>query len=326
MREKINRVLPKYSGVIMLAFGVIAGFFPDGFLWVQGAKQNLLLGFIIFCMGMSLQESDIRRVLRMPKNIAVGILAQYLIMPLSVLVICQVAKPETGIRVGLVLVACCPGAAASNLMTYLAGGDVAYSIGVTLSTTLLAPIMTPLMTLFCLGESVTVQTVDMVKSIFLIVLIPLALGAVAKRFLGKRKMLAHFQGITPSLSVIGLGFIVAGPIAIYGRAFVGIVAKNFVWAILLNLMGYLGGWYVGRAFRMDTPQKVALSIEVGMQNAGLAIGLAMNFFGGYRQAALIAAFACAFYAIIGSFVAVYFRNRYFGQYQEAAGNIRRLDH
>jgi BASS family bile acid:Na+ symporter len=308
MKNKLSDFLPKYSGFFMVAFGVAGAMFPSWFTWVQGTKQNLLLGFIIFCMGMSLQESDIQRIIRHPKDIFIGFCAQYLIMPLSAFLICQFFKPSIGVQIGIYLVACCPGAAASNLVTYLSKGDIAYSICVTLSSTLMAPVVTPLLTLLFLGSSVTVQAASMIKSIFVIVLIPLVLGFLCKRLMSGRKMLTYFQDITPSLSVISLGFIVAGPIAIYGSQFSEGGMDIFLLTILLNVMGYLGGWFAAKFFRMDRAKQVALSIEVGMQNAGLAISLAMNFFGEYTKASLIAAFACAFYAVIGSFVAVGFRN------------------
>ena len=308
MKSRLCNILPKYSGFFMVAFGIAAALSPAWFTWVQGTKQNLLLGFIIFCMGMSLQDSDIQRIIRQPRDIAVGFFAQYLIMPLSAFVICQVFKPAIGAQIGIYLVACCPGAAASNLVTYLSKGDVAYSISVTLCTTLMAPVVTPLLTLLFLGSSVPVQAASMIKSIFVIVLIPLVLGSVCKRLLSGSRALTYFQEITPALSVVSLGFIVAGPIAIYGSQFSAGGIGIFLLAILLNVMGYLGGWYAGRLFRMDRAKKVALSIEVGMQNAGLAISLAMNFFAEYTQASLVAAFACAFYAVIGSFAAVGFRN------------------
>lgn len=307
-KDKVCNFLPKYSGFFMVIFGIVAVLAPSWFTWIQGTKQNLLLGFIIFCMGMSLQESDIQRIIRQPKDIAIGFCAQYFIMPLFGFLICQIFKPDIGAQIGIYLVACCPGAAASNLVTYLSKGDVAYSISVTLSTTLMAPIVTPLLTLLFLGSSVTVQAASMIKSIFVIVLIPLVLGSLCKRLLSGSKMLACFQEITPSLSVISLGFIVAGPIAIYGNHFSEGSIDIFLLAILLNIMGYVGGWYAGKLFHMDRAKLVALSIEVGMQNAGLAISLSMNFFKEYTEASLIAAFACAFYAVIGSFAAVGFRN------------------
>ena len=291
----------------MLAFGLLAMLIPQGFTWVQGTSQNLLLGFIIFCMGMSLQDNDIQRIFLQPKDILIGFCAQYLIMPLSAFLICQIFKPAIGVQIGIYLVACCPGAAASNLVTYLSKGDVAYSISVTLSTTLIAPVCTSMLVLLFLGTKVDVPFANMVKSILVIVLIPLALGFLCKRLLSGKKIITHFQKLTPSLSVISLGFIVAGPIAIYGSGFADGKLTDYALALLLNLMGYMGGWLVGKLFRMDRAKKVALSIEIGMQNAGLAISLAMSFFATYAQAAQIAAFACAFYAIIGSFVAVGFR-------------------
>lgn len=309
MKKKILDVLPRNTAIVLIIFAILAYFFPDGFSWVKGMRQSIILGFIIFCMGMSLEDKDIQKVIMNPKLVLIGVIAQYTIMPLSAYVLCRVFKPSLGIEIGLILVACCPGAAASNLMTYLANADVGYSIGITLCTTLLAPIVSPLLSLVCLKSVITVPAVDMIKSILIIILIPLTLGFIVKRLLRNTRSLFVLQKITPSLSVLGLGFIVAGPIAIYQLGLEGIGITGIVLAILLNIMGYYGGWNVGKLFGLDKEKKVALSIEIGMQNAGLAIGLATTFFLEYKQAAYIAAFACAMYAIIGSFVTIIFRKK-----------------
>ena len=104
MKEKLCNFLPRYSGLFMVAFGVAAALFPGLFTWVQGTLQNLILGFIIFCMGMSLQDDDVHRIIRQPKDIVIGFFAQYLIMPIAAFLICQIFKPHISVQIGIYLI------------------------------------------------------------------------------------------------------------------------------------------------------------------------------------------------------------------------------
>jgi len=172
---KVSSFLTKYIGVIIICFSVIAFFWRDGFAWTT-SYTSVFLGVAMFGMGLTIKMDDFKRVFSRPKEILIGFIAQYTIMPVIAWILCQVMQLPTDLALGVILVGCCPGGTASNVITYIAGGDVALSVGMTITSTLAAPIVTPLLVYVLAGAWVEVSFWAMVISVVKVVLVPVLLG------------------------------------------------------------------------------------------------------------------------------------------------------
>lgn len=282
---------------------VAAFILPELFFWVQGDVQALVLGFIMLTMGMTLRPADFRILASRPLDICIGAVAQFSIMPLAAWLLVAGFDLPRGIAAGLILVGCCPGGVSSNIMSFLCKGDVAYSVGMTTVSTLLAPFMTPLLMLWLAGESIDVDAVGMFRSILFVTILPVAIGAFCNGKWGKRESYAEVCKIMPGLSVIGLACIVGGVTAAKGGSFFTSGLLIFVTILLHNGLGYLLGYSVARLTRMNRPKRRTLSIEVGMQNAGLATVLATRHFPAMPEAAVASAICCVWHSISGTLLA-----------------------
>ena len=218
------------------------------------------------------------------------------------------------IVVGLILVGCCPGGVSSNIMSYLCRGDVAYSVGMTTVSTLLAPVITPMLVLWLAGEQVEVDAIGMFLNILIVTLLPVSIGFFANLFYGHNEGFKKAQAVMPAFSVLGLACIVGGVIAAVRDKLMieGLTFFLIVFAVVLchNSLGYLTGYSVGKIFGFSKAKNRTISIEVGMQNAGLATVLASTFFAISCPLAVIpAAVSCAWHSISGTILATWFRNR-----------------
>jgi BASS family bile acid:Na+ symporter len=268
--------------------------------------QALVLGFIMLTMGMTLRPSDFRILAARPLDIGIGALAQFSIMPLVAWALVTCFDIPRGIAAGLILVGCCPGGVSSNIMSFLCKGDVPYSVGMTTVSTLLAPFVTPLLMLWLAGESIEVDAAGMFRSILFVTLLPVAIGAICNGKWGDRPAYMEFCRIMPGLSVIGLACIVGGVTAAKGASFFTSGALIFLTIFLHNSLGYMLGYLVGRITRMPRPKRRTLSIEVGMQNAGLATVLAGRHFPVLPDAAVAAAICCVWHSISGTLLAGFY--------------------
>jgi BASS family bile acid:Na+ symporter len=257
-------------------------------------------------MGMTLRPEDFRILAMRPWDIGIGTLAQFSIMPLLAwgLVLCF--DLPKGIAAGLILVGCSPGGVSSNIMSFLCKGDVAYSVGMTTASTLLAPIMTPLLMLWLAGESIDVDAAGMFRSILFVTILPVAIGAFCNGKWGNRPAYAEVCKIMPGLSVIGLACIVGGVTAAKGSSFFSSGALIFLTIFLHNSLGYVLGYLTARCTRMNKAKRRTLSIEVGMQNAGLATVLAGRHFPVLPDAAVAAAICCVWHSISGTLLAGFY--------------------
>lgn len=208
-----------------------------------------------------------------------------------------------GIAIGLLLVGTCPGGVSSNIMSYLANGDVAFSIGMTTASTLISPVMTPLLMLALSGENIEIDACGMFKSILIVTLFPVIAGAVLNFLLSKKKAYRDAMQIMPAFSVLGLAFIVAGVTALCADKILTSGIAVFLIVALHNSLGYLGGYLMGIAFKMGIAQRRTLAIEVGCQNAGLGTNLACRHFSSMPEAALATAVACVYHSISGTVLA-----------------------
>ena len=227
-------------------------------------------------------------------------------MPFLAFGITKVLNLPDGIGLGLILVGCCPGGVSSNIMSYLCGGDVAFSVGMTTVSTILSPVMTPLMVSFLAsGAKITINGLPMFVSIIETVIVPVAIGFVLNYALGKNKTFKEVQKVMPGVAVLGLACVVGGVISSQGSKFFQSGVVIFVAVLLHNGLGYFFGYCAGRLTGMNTAKKRTISIEVGMQNAGLATNLATTTaqFASTPESAIICAVSCVWHSISGTLLA-----------------------
>jgi len=303
--------MSRYTPYVVIAAAILAFFVPGAFSWVTGYTQTVILGFIMLTMGLTLTTNDMKILVSRPLDLLIGAAAQFGLMPLIAWSLVHIFHLDTALAIGIILVGCCPGGVSSNIMSYLCKGDVAYSVGMTTISTLLAPFVTPALVLLLAGKSVDVDAVGMFINILIVTIIPVGIGFACNAFLGKKESFHQVQGVMPGFSVIALALIVGGVVAAVHDNLIagGIMLFLLTFAVVFchNSLGYLLGYSVGRAFKFSTPKKKTISIEVGMQNAGLATNLASTFFLATCPLAVVpCAISCAWHSISGTILASIF--------------------
>ena len=318
--QKGSKFLSDYTSLVVIAIAVVTFFVPAMMGWVNyqlftdmvGNKftsQSLIIGVIMFSMGLTLTTKDFKILAQRPLDICIGAAAQYLIMPFLAWGISQVLQLPDAIALGLILVGCCPGGVSSNIMSYLCGGDVAFSVGMTTVSTLLSPVMTPLLVAFLAsGTKITIEGLPMFVSIIETVILPIAVGFFLNYVWGKKKTFQELQKVMPGIAVLGLACVVGGVISSQGANFFTSGIIIFAAVLLHNGLGYLLGYGAGKMTGMNTAKKRTISIEVGMQNAGLATNLATTTaqFASAPQSAVICAVSCVWHSISGTLIAGFF--------------------
>lgn len=292
-------------GMLVLLVGAVALFLPESFIWIETKTINPMLGVIMFGMGLTLSPKDFKIVLSRPKDILIGCLAQFTIMPLLAWLLTLAFSLPKELALGVILVGCCPGGTASNVITYLAKGDLALSVGMTACSTLLAPIVTPLLVWLMAGTMVNVDTLGMLLSIVYVVIAPIIVGLLCQHFLPKlTKAVTPYLPAFSSLAIaITVGIVVshnADRLMLGGMIVILVV-------ILHNLLGLSLGFTIGRLLRLEKPKCIALSIEVGMQNSGLASSLANMHFAAYPLATVPGAIFSVWHNISGALAARIFQ-------------------
>lgn len=305
--RKISSLLSAHTAAFIVAVAVVAWVCPGLFSWVRGQAQAVILGGIMLAMGMTLTADDWRVLARRPLDIIIGTCAQYGIMPLLALALVYMLHLPVGIAAGLLLVGCCPGGVSSNIMSLLGRGDVAYSVGMTTCSTVLSPMVTPLLMLWLAGERVEVSAESLLLSILWVTALPVASGTLLNCLYGRRESYRQMCDVLPGVAVVALACIVGGVISSQGSAFFNQGALIFVGVFLHNGLGYILGYVAARFCRFSAPKSRTLSIEVGMQNAGLATVLATRHFPQLPEAAVAAAISCAWHSLSGTLLAALFR-------------------
>ena len=303
--KKISDFIGKYMAIIVLAVAALALFVPGTCLWIETGWINYLLMIVMFGMGLTMRAEDFAVLFTKPKDMIIGCLAQFLIMPALAFGLGKIFGLSDELLVGVILVGTCPGGTSSNVITFLSKGDTAMSIGMTSINTLLAPILTPALTYLYLRTSVNVDVKAMFLSIIQVVLIPIGLGILINHFLGKHT--ERVKDALPSVSVTAICLIVAAVVSHNSEKILSTGAIIFVIVILHNLLGYLCGFLIGVIFRMDMPRKKAISIEIGMQNSGLATTLAASAFPQLAMATVPGAIFSVWHNISGAILAAIFR-------------------
>lgn len=273
--ERISQFAGNTFAVWVILFAVIAYVYPDGFAWI-GDYINILLGVIMFGMGLTLTLTDFKKILKVPKSVITGVLAQYIIMPLVAYGLAVLFQLPAEVAIGVILVGCCPGGTASNVMTFLAKGNTALSVTITAVSTLLAPVLTPFLTLILASKWLPVSAGDMFFSIVQIVLIPIVLGIVIRIVFTKQ--VDKSVKALPLVSVVGIVAVAAAVVALNTEEIATTGLLIFSVVILHNLFGLLFGYVLAKLLRFDFTDQKAISIEVGMQNSGLGAALAVAHF------------------------------------------------
>ena len=287
--------------MLVLLVAVLALMFPEVLGHIPPTLINYLLGVVMFGMGLTLNLEDFKIVFSRPRDVVIGCLAQFTIMPLLAWGLSYMFSLDEALTLGVVLVGCCPGGTASNVITYLAKGDLALSVGMTGVSTLLAPFLTPLLTWLLAGKTVDVNIVSMFLSILWVVILPITVGVIVKRLWPK--FTESTVAYLPAVSSLAIAFIVAIIISANAHKLLlgGLVIVGVV--MLHNLCGLGLGYLIGKGLRLSSPKRKAISIEVGMQNSGLASSLATIHFAAYPMATIPGAIFSVWHNISGAIVA-----------------------
>jgi BASS family bile acid:Na+ symporter len=306
--KRICKLISDYMGVLVLLAAVVAMAWPEAFSGIKPTVISPLLGVIMFGMGLTLRWDDFRVVFTRPRDVAVGCVAQFTVMPLLAFVLARLFRLDEALTVGVVLVGCCPGGTASNVITYLAKGDLALSVGMTGVSTLLAPVATPLLVWLLAGKAVDVDVVAMFLSILWVVILPIVAGLVIKRLWPRQTERA--TAYLPALSSLTIAAIVLIVIAASAHRLLAGGLLIVAVVMLHNVCGLTIGYLIGRLLHLPSAKRCALSIEVGMQNSGLASSLATLHFAAYPMATIPGAVFGVWHNISGTIVArIYARSR-----------------
>lgn len=302
--EKESRIAVLLFPALILLGGLCGMLLPQTFLGLTGWINPLLM-VIMFCMGLTLTLPDFALVFKNPLPVLGGVVAQFVIMPAMGWLVATVLNLEPALAAGLILVGCAPGGTASNVVSYLARGNVALSVAMTSVSTLIAPVFTPLLALGLAGQYMPVDAGSMAVSVVQIVLIPVVLGLVLRMLLNS--LVLKVNGLLPWISVLAITFVVTIIIAGSAQAILSAGLLVLVAVILHNGLGLLLGYGAGVLLRVPDDARRTMAIEVGMQNSGLAGGLAKQYFS--PEAALPAAVFSVWHNLSGAMVAAYWRRR-----------------
>ena len=296
----------KYMALIVLIIALVSLFAPQSALWISTSWINYLLMLVMFGMGLTLKPESFVLVFKRPKDILCGVFAQYTIMPLLAFALSRLFGLDTALTAGVILVGTCPGGTASNVITYFSKGDIALSVSMTSVNTLLAPLLTPLVTYVLLNTTVEVNITSMLLAIVNVILIPIILGFVINRFFASATQ--KMVDLLPVISVVAICMIVATVVAhnaekIYACGFLVLSV-----VVLHNLLGYLCGFTLGKLLKMEPTKVKAFSIEIGMQNSGLATSLAATSFSTLAMATVPGAIFSVWHNISGAILAEIYRH------------------
>lgn len=302
--EKISDFVGKYMAIIVLVIAAMALFVPTSLSWVKTSWVNYLLMVVMFGMGLTIKPDDFVIVFKQPKNVIIGCLSQFTIMPLLAFVLGKLFKIDDALLVGLVLVGTCPGGTSSNVMSFLAQGDVALSVGMTSVSTILAPILTPAITYLLLRTTVDIDAFSMFFSIIQVVIVPICLGFIVNKLF--YKFTSNVKKVLPLISVTAIVMIVAAVVSANSAKILTTGLVVFAVVILHNCGGYALGYTIAKMLGLNLSQRKTIAIEVGMQNSGLASSLATTAFPNLAMATVPGAIFSVWHNISGAIIASIF--------------------
>ncbi|MGW5877241.1 bile acid:sodium symporter family protein [Nocardiopsis terrae] len=297
---KVADLVGRWFAVLVLAGALVGLLLPEQTAPVV-PHVPLLLGLIMFGMGLTMRPADFTVVTRHPGTVLLGVLAQYTVMPLLGWGIAHAFGLPPLLVVGMVLVGASPGGTASNVIVYLARGDVALSVAMTSISTMLAPFVTPLLVLGLAGSTLPVAAGDLFLSILQVVLLPVVAGLLLRTF--AERVVSPLLPLMPLVSVTGIVLVVAGVVGANADAVLGTGLLLALAVVVHNTLGLTVGYLVGYFGRMPESARRAASVEVGMQNSGLAASLATTHF--EPLAALPGALFSVWHNLSGAAVATY---------------------
>ena len=273
--RRLSVVLTRFMGVIIIAFSALALWQPWIFSWVA-PHISAMLGIIMLGMGMTLHWQDFSHVLRHPRDLGLGLVVQFGCMPLLAFALCPVFALPPELAMGMILVGTAPGGTASNVLTFIARGDVAFSVAMTAAATLVSLLLTPPLTWLLGGVWVPVDMGGLFWSIVKIVLVPVLLGLLLHHF--QRGLVDRLMPFLPLASALVITLVIAGIIAVNAQNILSAGPAIFAAVIAHNLLGLAVGWFAACRLRFAPPRRRALAIEIGTQNSGLATALALAHF------------------------------------------------
>jgi BASS family bile acid:Na+ symporter len=273
--RRLSVVLTRFMGVIIIAFSALALWQPWIFSWVA-PHISTMLGIIMLGMGMTLHWQDFSHVLRHPRDLGLGLVVQFSCMPLLAFALCHVFALPPELAMGMILVGTAPGGTASNVLTFIARGDVAFSVAMTAAATLVSLLLTPPLTWLLGGVWVPVDMGGLFWSIVKIVLVPVLLGLLLHHF--QRGLVDRLMPFLPLASALVITLVIAGIIAVNAQNILSAGPAIFAAVIAHNLLGLAVGWFAACRLRFAPPRRRALAIEIGTQNSGLATALALAHF------------------------------------------------
>ncbi|EEB34836.1 bile acid:sodium symporter family protein [Desulfovibrio piger] len=273
--RRLSVALTRFMGVIIIAFSALALWQPWIFSWVA-PHISAMLGIIMLGMGMTLHWQDFSHVLRHPRDLGLGLLVQFGCMPLLAFALCHVFALPPELAMGMILVGTAPGGTASNVLTFIARGDVAFSVAMTAAATLVSLLLTPPLTWLLGGVWVPVDMGGLFWSIVKIVLVPVLLGLLLHHF--QRGLVDRLMPFLPLASALVITLVIAGIIAVNAQNILSAGPAIFAAVIAHNLLGLAVGWFAACRLRFAPPRRRALAIEIGTQNSGLATALALAHF------------------------------------------------
>ncbi|WP_297280818.1 bile acid:sodium symporter family protein [uncultured Anaerococcus sp.] len=272
--EKLSSISKKIThniGVIIIAFSFVAYLLPQYFSWMT-TYTAIFLAAAMFGMGTSIDTKSFKSIIKNPKEVLIGSIAQFTIMPLLARILAITFNVNKDIALGIILVGSCPGGTASNVITHIAGGDVSLSVSMTILSTLLAPILTPTIVYLLAGRWVEVSVIAMFKSVVTVILIPVLLGLFIKKI--SPSSIEKSKDVFPLISSLSIILIISGIIGANADKIAQSGLIVLIIVIIHNALGLFGGLLIAKLFKMNYNKATALAIEVGMQNSGLAISLA----------------------------------------------------
>ena len=292
-----TKLFPVWSVVV----GILALWRPEYFLWYGKDAIGYGLAIIMLGMGMTLDLKDFTRVFKDPKVVGLGVFAQYLIMPAWGAFLVWLFRLPDELAVGLILVSCCPGGTASNVVVFLAKANVALSVSLTTFSTLFAVIMTPWLTSFYAGRYVPVDSLGLLKSICMVVIMPVFVGLLWKRYFSKSA--EKISRISPLISVLFILLIVGFVLAAKNSMIIQNWSTLLSMVLLLHAGGFFLGYFTALRLKLDKKARRTFSIEIGMQNSGLGMALASKHFVHYPMASAPCALSAVVHCILGSILA-----------------------
>ena len=303
---RFTQFIQKTFALWVVLFAGIALIVPEAFVWLK-VYIIWMLGIIMFGMGMTMTVDDFKGVLQSPKAVIVGVVAQFMVMPGLAYLLCHLFQLPSEIAIGVILVGCCPGGTASNVITYMAKGNTALSVACTSVSTLLAPVLTPAIFYLLASQWIEINALSMLGSILQVVLFPIILGLIV-RAVWKQKVDSYIQ-VMPLISVIAIVAIVA---AIIGGSKAQILESGLLILAVVALhngLGYLLGFWASRVFKLPYADSKAIAIEVGMQNSGLGMALAAVHFAASPVTAVPSAIFSLWHNISGPALATYWASK-----------------